>query len=208
MRARFYTALAAYEQDQVPTFSERAQRFFSTLWLQRPALQMGVAVMALLVGLVIGPRLVPAPAQAPGTDAAIESLRNDLSSMNRTVTLSLLEHQSASERLRGIEWSLKGAQDAAVVSALLNTVKYDGNVNVRLAAVDVLAGLAERPEVFTGLAEALPRQDSASMQLAVADVLMAVNPADSTSSVKQVLERADLDPTVRQRLQASLAGPI
>lgn len=204
MRARFYSALAAYERDRVPTPGQRIRSAIEGFWPRTPVLQMGIAGLALLVGVVVGPQLAPAPVD----DGAIDALRGELQAMNRTVTLSLMEHQSASERLRGIEWSLRGAQDATVQSALLNAVNFDNNVNVRLAAVEVLAGMADRPEVFSSLAEALPQQESSLMQVALAEVLLAVNRTESTPVVEQVLQNPNLEPSVRQRLQASLEGPI
>ena len=56
--------------------------------------------------------------------------------MRQLVTLSLLQQQSAGDRLQGVNWSYRVEQpDTAVLAALLTTVNHDPNVNVRLAAV-------------------------------------------------------------------------
>ena len=59
--------------------------------------------------------------------------------MRQMVALSLMQEQSASERLRGVSWAMpRAVDDTEVLSALLTTVNQDPNVNVRLAAVDAL----------------------------------------------------------------------
>src|SRR5438128_11544340 len=94
-------------------------------------------------GLLLG-RFLPERPQADRTDGgtnvrALAQLREEMSSMKQLVTLSLLQQQSASDRLRGVEWSCRLAQpDEHVLSALLRALDSDPNVNVRLAAIDAL----------------------------------------------------------------------
>jgi len=72
--------------------------------------------------------------------------------MKQMVMLSLLKQQSASERLRGVNWSYQIEQpDEQVLSALLRALDSDPNVNVRLAAVDALQQFARRALVKKGL---------------------------------------------------------
>ena len=114
-------------------------------WPQQPALQVGLAAALALVGVLIGQQL-PSP-----VDAEVAALRSEV----RTVGLALLDHQSASERLLGVEWSQRTAQTPEVVNALLERVQYDSNLSVRLAAVDALRGGLDQPAVSAGLALAL-----------------------------------------------------
>ena len=60
--------------------------------------------------------------------------------MRQLVALSLMQQQSASERLRGVSWAYqRGTIRREVLAALVSAVNHDTNVNVRLAAVDALA---------------------------------------------------------------------
>ena len=110
-----------------------------------PRCRSALAAALALVGVLVGQQL-PSP-----VDAEVAALRDEV----RTVGLALLDHQSASERLLGVEWSRRTAQTPEVVNALLERVQYDSNLSVRLAAVDALRAELDRPDVSAGLALAL-----------------------------------------------------
>src|SRR5260370_32118610 len=76
----------------------------------------------------------------------VAQLRNEVNSMKQLVTLSLLQQQNASDRLRGVTWSYRVEQsDSEVLGALLTTINHDPTVNVRLAAVDAIKTFADSP---------------------------------------------------------------
>ena len=57
--------------------------------------------------------------------------------------LSLLQQQSASDRLRGVSYSYQMDKgDVQIREALLETLNSDSSVDVRLAAVDALRRMA------------------------------------------------------------------
>jgi anti-sigma factor RsiW len=192
MRARFHAGLAAYEARDSHHWTER---LLGRWWPQQPALQMGLAAALALVGVLIGQQL-PSP-----VDTEVAALRAEV----RTVGLALLDHQSASERLLGVQWSRRTAQSPEVVAALLERIQYDSNLSVRLAAVDALRADLDRPGVIDGLAVALARQESPLLQVAVTDALLAVGSDPGIAAVRGVLERAELDPAVREYLQMALS---
>jgi hypothetical protein len=184
--------LEAYEKHASHHWAERVLERF---WPQQPALQMGIAAALALVGVLIGQQL-PSP-----VDSEVAALRAEV----RTVGLALLDHQSASERLLGVEWSRRTAQSPEVVNALLERVQYDSNLSVRLAAVDALRGELDRPDVRDGLVSALERQDSPLLQVALTDALLAGD-QPAVDAVRGVLGRAELDPAVREYLLMALDG--
>jgi hypothetical protein len=133
------------------------------------------------------------------TDREIAGLREEI----RTIGLVLLDHQSAAERLRGVEWARR-VESARAVDALLETVRYDSNLNVRLAAAEALSNWLDRPQVRAGLTDALERQDAPLMQVTLAEVLLEGNVGGSIAAVERMLERDELDPSVRDYLRAVL----
>jgi anti-sigma factor RsiW len=191
LRARFHAALAAYEARESRHWTDR---LLGSWWPQQPVLQMGLAAALALVGVLIGQQL-PSP-----VDAEVAALRDEV----RTVGLALLDHQSASERLLGVEWSRRRAQSPEVVNALLERVQYDSNLSVRLAAVDALRAEVDNPGVSEGLAMALERQESPLLQVALTDALLAAE-RPAVEAVRAILERTELDPTVREYLQMALS---
>jgi len=190
LRARFHAGLAAYEARESRHWTER---IFGSWWPQQPALQMGLAAALAFVGVLVGQQL-------PSTrDSEVAALRNEV----RAVGIALLDHQSASERLLGVKWAQGTTQAPEVIDALLERVQYDTNLSVRLAAVDALRADVDNPDVVSGLAMALERQDSPLLQVALTDALLAAD-HPAIDAVRAFLERTELDPAVREYLQMAL----
>lgn len=191
LRARFHAGLAAYEARASQHWTERV---LDSWWPKQPVFQLGLAAALALVGVFVGQQL-PSP-----VDAEVAALRAEV----RTVGIALLDHQSASERLLGVEWSRRTAQTPEIVNALLERVQYDSNLSVRLAAVDALRGQLDQPDVSAGLVLALERQESPLVQVAVTDALLAGGSGAGIEAVRGILGRAELDPAVREYLQMAL----
>jgi HEAT repeat protein len=120
--------------------------------------------------------------------------------MRQMVTLSLMQQQSASERLKGVTWTGQIDQPGSeVVTALLDTLMHDPNVNVRLASVDALRRFAERESVRRGAADALPRQTSPLVQIALIDFLVDVGGRESSTTFRGLSQDPMLDQAVRER---------
>ena len=118
--------------------------------------------------------------------------------MSQAVTLSLLEHQSASERLRGVSWSSGLEPDDRVLTALVEAAERDPSVNVRLAAVEALGAHLERPLVRSGLLRSLEARPGPYVQMAVGRLFAAEE--KSTNELERLLSSDLLDPEVRRAL--------
>lgn len=165
-----------------------------------PALRLApVAAAALLVGLGLGALL----GSRRGADVA--SLRAEVRSLNEMVALSLLDQPSAVDRLRGVSYGGRlGRPDRPVLAALVDTATADPNVNVRLAALDALAPVASEPPVQAALIQALPRQDSPMVQIALADLLLDTGSAAARRAVGELADDPGLLPEVRRHLRQQM----
>jgi hypothetical protein len=181
-------------------FGERARRALELVWPRRPALQLAFSAAMLVVGLVAGATLDP----DHGTRGEVRALREELNAMNRTVAVALLEHGSASERLRGVELGRRSVDDRRVTAALIDTVRHDPNVNVRLAAVEALTASLDRPEVGRALVDTLPHETSPYVQLALAETLVEARVDGADRAIRELLRRPEdaepLDDGVRESL--------
>ena len=191
MRARFHAGLAAFAQRESET---GLGTFIESLWPRRPVFQAGIALVLFVAGFLAG-QLLPS-----STSSEIDDLRAEINA----VGLMLLGHQSAAERLRGVEWARGEIADARTVDALLTAVRRDPNLNVRLAAIDALGGALAIPEVGAGLTQAFEQQDSPLLQVMLAELLIDGEVEGSVDAVRRVLQREDLDPLVREYLQSAL----
>jgi hypothetical protein len=198
MQRRFLTALDSFQtgadQARVQMLSapDRRPSWSSVLtWWAMPA--------ALAAGLLIGVLIGRGPASAPppaSTDLAL--LRQELHDTRELVTLSLLRQTSASDRLRGVSWT--GRIDdpgVEVVSALLDALSHDPNVNVRLAAVDALARFSDRPTVRNGAVAALADGGSPLVQIALIDLLVQVKEPSSRDTLRKLAGDLQIDEAVR-----------
>ncbi len=192
MRTRFYDSLRSWRKQE----SERRQRFW---WVRHPAFQAASAVAILIIGVATG-YLVR------GRDTVeVSQLRGEVYNMRQLVALSLLQQQSASDRLRGVNFAYRVEQsDPQVLSALLTTVNHDPSTNVRLAAVDALRNFTDNPIGRKGLVQALAKQESPLVQIAIVDQIVELHEKSAAPAVQFLLASDNLNPEVRQRAQWAL----
>lgn len=195
LRARFYENLSAYQQGAAESRPRRA----ATAPLWKFAL---TAAASLAVGFLI----------AHSLDRAADNtaqLRSEVAAMRQMVALSLLQQQSAGDRLKGVSWAYRiespnPQPDTEVLSALLSTVNHDSSVNVRLAAVDALRAFAASPIARKGLVQAIPKQDSPMVQIALIDQLAELRDPSAVPALTALAADAAANKDVRQRAHWAL----
>jgi len=174
MRSRFYDTLAAFrhglESAPRPTLRDR----ILALWPKQPALQMAVSFALLVVGVGVGYQVhSPAVKTIEPENQEVAALRGEVTNMRQMVALSLLQQQSASERLRGVSYAYQvPSSDTEVLSALLKTVNQDPNVNVRLQAVDALHQFGASPVTREAVVQSIAKQETPLVQIALIDLLV------------------------------------
>lgn len=176
----------------------------------RPAARSGrwpwVAALAatLVLGLVLGTEI-----SRRRDDRQIDALRREVASLHESVTVALLAGRSPSDRLRGVAYGREvSAVDERVAGALLEALRSDPNVNVRLAALEALRPLAGRPAERPRLIEALGSQRSPLVQLSLVEVLVDSGDPAAREELEQLLSNPELDPAVRGYLRGRLGGNV
>jgi HEAT repeat protein len=155
--------------------------------------------------VVAGTWLGRATAPVPPADPQLAELRSELREMRTMVALSLLRQPSASERLSGITWTGQLDQPGAdVASALLDTLKHDPSVNVRLASIDALKRFADLEAVRRGAVDALDSQTAPLVQIALIDFLVEVDVPDAAAVLRRLSGDPLLDAAVRARAARGL----
>src|SRR5262245_29142262 len=91
-----------------------------------------------------------------------------------------------------------------VLSALLRTVNQDPNVNVRLSAVDALRNFGESPVARKGVTQALTKQSSPLVQVAIIDLLVDLRDRQAIPFLKDLLQDSQTDENVRKRIASAL----
>ena len=206
VRSRFYSMLHSYRNDMdgseiMASPHPIRSRYSGGMFLPQPIFQFGLAAVLLLAGFFGGYIL----RSSRNGHEELAGLREEVREMRQMVTLSLLKQQSASERLKGVSWSSRVSQpDPEFISALMSTLNYDSNVDVRLAAIDALSRFAAYPDVRSGLVKSLPMQGSPLVQITMIDLLVQLHERQSIDVLKRIADDAGQNQYVRQRAEWGL----
>ena len=84
-----------------------------------------------------------------------------------------------------------------MVSALLDTLLHDPNVNVRLASIDALARFADQQQVRQGAVDALQSASSPLVQIALIDFVVGAREKGSIDALKKLAADPGLNEAVR-----------
>lgn len=205
MRARFYETLGAYRQGLESAPKPTLWNRIVAMWPKQPQWQMATSFALLVIGLGVGFELrsggsqvtTGQGAQPQGTE--ISQLRGEVSSMRQMVALSLMQQQSAGERLRGVSYAYQvPSSDTQVLSALLTAVNQDESVNVRLSAVDALHAFGGSPVMRTAVVQSIRKQTTPLVQVNLIDLLVDLKDKDSVPELAALSTDETIDAAVRQ----------
>jgi hypothetical protein len=190
---RFYQMLAL-EKKVKPSFSWNS--FFS--W---PALapKLAFASVALILGIAIGYFIKPAEKED------IKILSQQVTDLKEMMMLSMLEKESATERLKAV--SLTDEMDyasAAVTTALLKTLNQDDNVNVRLAALEALKPYIKDGSVREALIRSIARQGSPLVQVALAEFMAQIQEKSSVKELQKIIQSERTPAEVKNKIKESI----
>jgi anti-sigma factor RsiW len=202
-RERFEAMLQAYQtgrQQEAITGrvrDGRASLWSVFQWLRSPVGAMAWSIALVALGTYIGLQLGNAKSNSQQDLAAMHT---ELTNMRQMVALSMLQQQSASQRLEGVTWTRREGQlDPEVLAALMHTLRYDASVDVRLAALDALSRHAGQPQVKKTVVDALEEQQSPLVQVALIDQLVEWRDVEAAPRLEKLRKMPDVNPTVRQR---------
>lgn len=207
VQSRFKAMLESYQEGRWEKSSlsqEKSKQSTPMLWglgnwRQMPFAGVAWACVFLVCGFLIGRNVERGPSSEDKQHIA--RMQDEMSAMRQMVALSMLQQQSASQRLEGVSWSTRLQQpDPQVLNALLHTLRFDSSVDVRLASLDALSRYAGRPEVRRELIDALKSKQSPLVQIALIDLLVDLHDRNAVPQLKQFQQDPKVDATVRKRV--------
>lgn len=170
---------------------------------QRIVLASLAAAALLVVGIGIGRRFPPSV--RPPVDSQLTAVRAEMAEMRQMLSLSLLQQQSAAARLEGVISTRQIlAPGGDVITALLDTLMYDPNANVRLASLDALKPFMDRQIVKRRTLDALPRQKSPLVQMALIDFVVESAGPESAAALRSLSRDSTVADPVRARAAEAL----
>lgn len=189
----FYTALAD---------EKKKQKDSSSLTLSWSSLfpRLAFAAVLILVGFSVGYFV-----QLPSENREVSQLTREVSELKEMMMLSLLEKESAAQRLKAVSLTSEMDQvSTKVTDALFATLNQDENVNVRLAALDALKVYSRDSLVRTKLIESIAIQDSPLVQIALAELMVTIQERKSVDALKQVLQSDKTAKEVKTKISQSI----
>ncbi len=162
--------------------------------------RLAMAASLLLAGFIGGYWL-----QRPGVQPEVLALTKEVSEMKEMMVLSLLEKESATERLRAVSLTDDMEQvSAKVTKALFQTLNHDPNVNVRLAALEALKPYTKQSEVRQELIHSISEQDSPLVQVTLADLMVSIQEKKSVGALQKLLDSDRTPKDVKNKIKKSI----
>ncbi len=162
--------------------------------------KLAVAAVLILMGFLGGTAL-----QKNSGGGEVKELVQEVSGLKEMIMISMLEKESATDRLKAVSLSeeIQGPSKK-VTEALFKTLNSDPSVNVRLAALDALHNYATSPAVREGLVRSIAQQESPLVQVALAELMVTMQEKSSVKELKKILQQKSTPKEVKQRIEESI----
>ncbi len=198
----FYQMLAQEKKSQLKSFSWK--KFFA--WPEMLP-RLAFASVTLLAGLAIGYWVRPQAASVTEAtnNAQISDLSQQVTDLKEMMMLSLLEKESASDRLKAVSLTQEMNQvSTKVTRALFETLNNDSNVNVRLAALDALKPYVKESSVREELIRSIAKQESPLVQVELAEMMAALQEKSSVKELEKLLQQQNTPKEVKQKIRETI----
>lgn len=168
------------------------------------AFQVAAAVLFLFTGYFFGSYNTK-----QHVNEEISSLQKQTLNLKEEIMLAMIENQSPSKRIQAVGFTESFVKpDAKILEALIERMKYDGNINVRLAAVEALAEFPESSIVKEAFIEALSVQKNPSLQISIIQFLVKTQEKRAIAPMQKLLKQEDTPDFVKEQVNNGLSEII
>lgn len=202
-KERFYAMLKGYQEGMDAKPLSTIEKLFKqmAIWWQGnyvPQAVLGIAL--LLLGVQIGYNL-----QKDKSESEMNNLTKEVQDMKEMMMLTLLEKQSANQRLKAVSMAYEfDSHNERVSEVLFKTLQNDENINVRLAAVEAIFQIADQAAVRKRLVDSLLEQESPIVQSAIIDVIATLQEKQANVTIQSFLKKENINPAIREKAQNTL----
>jgi hypothetical protein len=135
----------------------------------------------------------------------LTTLNGEVVKLRETLVLAMIEQTSPVDRIKAVNMMDQMEQaDGKIIQSLLSTLENDENDNVRLIALDALIKYAHQPTVREGLINAISKQSSPMVQLRLAEIMVSLQEKRSVPEFEKILNNANLNYSVRNKLNETV----
>ena len=140
-----------------------------------------------------------------GSKQDLVEVREQIGDLKKMTILNLINQPAAGDRIKAIQMvSDVGLTDESIQDVMFNVLNYDNNINVRLVALKVLESDYNKHEIQKNLLKSISHQTSPILQMSMLDMVENKQEKAAIPFLNDLLEKRDLDYTVRDRLQSTI----
>ena len=130
---------------------------------------------------------------------------NASSEIKKVLAFEQMPVTSASDRIQAVNQSLEfGEGDREITQLLINTLNFDPNINVRLAACEALIHFEDEPEVSEALIQSLGIQTDPNLQITLIEALVTMKEKRAVDQFQQIAANQDILDIVRLKAREGL----
>lgn len=167
--------------------------------------QIAAAVALLAVGYWLGTLHLATPAGDQATENTVQSRQLAQIQQEMEEMKSLLTQNSPSQRIKAVNnVQQTSAVDDELIQVLIQTMHFDENINVRMAAIEALLHFQDRPLVRRALIQTLHIQTDPNVQLQLIDGLVEMGDKEAVPEMQDLLKDKELQEVVKIRLQQGI----
>jgi len=167
-------------------------------------LKIAASVALLIAGFLLGKQQ-----SQEGHNKEIAQLTEEKLEFKQTAMLSLMENESASRRIQGVNFIEEFADpDEAIVTALTERMLYDENTNVRAAAVEVLSRFTSSENVKNTFIKALKTEKDPGIQIEIIQTLGKIQEKKAIIPMQELLQQEEIQPFVKKQIESLLPNII
>lgn len=163
--------------------------------------KLALASITLIIGFLGGYLLFP----SPSSNKEVAELKDEVLQMKEMMMLSLLEQESATERLKAVSLTNEmSSVSKKVTDALLQTLNNDENLNVRLESLEALKPFVRDSRIRAELVRSIAKQESPLVQVALAELMVELQEKSSVKELQKIIKSERTPQEIKKRIEESI----
>lgn len=183
-------------EETVQNASAANDSYFRHAWVQAAAV-----VLVFVLGIFTG-RKSFTDATTVHADPAFTALQEEVASLNTLMAISMLQNDSASQRLQAVSYTRRAnLADPMLLDTLVNSLATEKSTAVKLAIIDTFKGKQGIQAIEQSLLGLAVDESQPMVQMALAQLILGSASTVTKTELIQQLQLQPLDPDVQEFLQ-------
>jgi Putative zinc-finger/HEAT repeats len=186
LRINFYHMLHSQIKKSEDTRNPSIRKPF-TPWYNFSRYRIAAGIALLICGTFIG-MLIHGGSDKSSASNELRQLESEVSDLKKNAMFTMLKGESSSDRIQAVSYA-DGLDnpDKNVIEVLVNTLNWDKNVNVRMAAAYALSKFADQRSVCDSLVRSLSHQTDPILQVTLINLLVERKEKSALQPIQEII---------------------